>query len=112
MTYLAFDWMTYEKVPLDGGQFTYEAVGMRHYGITQLDCSHILFERDDESKVVSVQEDSEFTYKLLKTKIRAIGGATGLMDYFASCYGTDYDLWSSTPKHICDYAIDEMEGAR
>lgn len=38
---------------------------------------------------VKVEPDYSFTFKIMKTKIKAIGGAAGLCDFVKDCYTTD-----------------------
>ena len=118
MADITFEKGIYERIWLDDEHTscTYRQIGTKHYGMTLLDDSHILFERDGVSKRIYVERDvhHEFVYKLLKTKIRAIDGAAGLMNYFVSCFESVVDgtIWNHTIQAVADHAIDVMREAR
>lgn len=69
----------------------------------------ITITRDGKYKTVKVIECSDFVYKLQKTQIKAIGGATGLFEFldkhltenFATCWAYQ----------IMDHVIDVMKEA-
>lgn len=56
-------------------------------------------------KVIKVEETDEFVFKALKTKIKAIGGAEGLVDWMIK----DRDLFQCRIWKLLNYAYDEMK---
>ena len=63
----------------------------RNYTITYRDKYFIL--QDDDApfgepckKVIPVDDNSEFTYKILKRKFKAHNGAAGLFSFVVDCY--------------------------
>ena len=61
-------------------------------------------------KTVRVEDCSEFTYKLMKTKIKAAGGASGLLAFLERCE-TIADLFSCHVSRVYNYIFDEMKEA-
>lgn len=57
-------------------------------------------------KFVRVEDDSEYSYKLMKTKIKAAGGAEGLYDLMVRCI--DKHLGECLVEKILEYAFNEM----
>lgn len=61
-------------------------------------------------KIIRVDEDIEFTFKLQKTKIRAAGGASGLVAWMERLIEKDFGIcWVSK---ILNYAWFEMKEVR
>lgn len=56
-------------------------------------------------KVIKVEECDEFVFKALKTKIKAIGGAEGLVDWMIKDVGT----FECRIRQLLNYAWDEMK---
>ena len=56
-------------------------------------------------KVIKVEECDEFVFKALKTKIKAIGGAEGLVDWMIK----DVDTFDCRIRQLLNYAWDEMK---
>ncbi len=54
----------------------------------------IVLERNNIKRKVPVIDDSEFIFKVMATKIKAKGGAAGLLAFFEKCkkenFGTSY----------------------
>lgn len=70
----------YNKIPLDNGQIKHEHIG----DITTTYQFAVNYANDKiriDNKVYAVSEDREFAIKIMKTKIRAIDGAKGLMRF-------------------------------
>lgn len=55
-------------------------------------------------KVIKVEDNSEFVYKALKTKIKAIGGAEGLVDWMIK----DDDVFRCRIIKLLNYAWSNM----
>lgn len=62
--------------------------------------------RDFIKKVVNVEDDSEYVYKLMKTKIKARDGAEGLFNFIAGWYRDNFGL--SRIETILNYIMDNM----
>ena len=69
----------------------------------------ITITRDGKYKTVRVIECSDYVYKLQKTQIKAIGGATGLFKFIDDHLSEKFaECWAYT---IMDHAIDVMKEA-
>ena len=69
----------------------------------------ITITRDGKYKTVKVVECSDFVYKLQKTQIKAIGGATGLFEFIDEHLSEKFaECWAY---QIMDHAIDVMKEA-
>lgn len=44
----------------------------------------------NEIKRKAVKNDPEFTFKVMKTKIKAIGGINGLLNFIQNCINKDF----------------------
>lgn len=57
------------------------------------------FADHDSAGTYTVSNDHEYTYKILKTKVKAIGGAAGLYKHFVECINHDFavDSWVVSP---------------
>lgn len=72
----------YNRVPVDGGQFKYNEVGEEIINYTfDTDGNNIII---INGKRYRVEDEREFAIKILRTKIRAADGATGLIKFFMS----------------------------
>lgn len=73
----------------------------------------IIIERHDEQntgkKVFRVEENNEYVFKLLKTKILARGGAVGLCDFMRDIYGRGARSWTETILNYCYYNMREAK---
>lgn len=58
-------------------------------------------------KVIKVENCDDFVVKLLKTKIKAIGGAEGLIDWMQRC--KDENIMTSMVERVLNFAWDEMK---
>ena len=56
-------------------------------------------------KVINVEECDEFVFKALKTKIKAIGGAEGLVNWMVK----NADTFECRIRQLLNYAWDEMK---
>lgn len=65
---------------------------------------------DVEKKIIKVVNDSEYCYKLQKTQIRAIDGATGLYNFLKR--ETEHEGQSCFLRRVVEYAMDEMREAK
>lgn len=68
----------------------------------------ITFTRNGISKTVKVKEDFEYSYKLQKTQIKAVGGARGLYDFIQRHVIDNFAMVYVT--RLYNYVIDEMKG--
>lgn len=74
----------------------------------------LLVEKDTgdtwRKKAVRVEDCNEYTYKLLKTKIKAIGGAAGLHEFMKKCIEDKFG--ESLVNTILNYSFDTMREAK
>ena len=60
---------------------------------------------DSIKKVIKVEDCDGYVFKVLKTKIKAIGGAEGLVDWMIK----DQDLFECRIRQLLNYAWDKMK---
>lgn len=65
-------------------------------------------QKNGVKKWIRVEDESGYCFKLLKTKIKAAGGAEGLYRFLES----HQDFGSCFSKKILNYAFDEMREAK
>lgn len=59
-------------------------------------------------KAVRVEDDSEYTYKVMKTKIKAAGGSAGLLKFLEKCEKAT-DFFGCAVSAIYNEIIDNMK---
>lgn len=59
-------------------------------------------------KTVRVEDDFEYTYKVMKTKIKAAGGSAGLLKFLEQCEKAT-DFWGSMVSAVYNEIIDNMK---
>jgi hypothetical protein len=62
---------------------------------------------DFEKRVVRVEPCSDFAYKLMKTKIKADGGAVGLLSWLERCEKAT-DFCGALRSQVYNYIFDNM----
>lgn len=58
-------------------------------------------------KVIKVEDCDEYIFRVLKTKIKAIGGAEGLVNWMLQCQKENFMMCKV--KQVLNYAWDEMK---
>ncbi len=78
----------YNRVPVGNGQFRHDKVGetVTKYAFEVVDAATIRI----NGKCYRVEDDREFAIKVMKTKIKAIDGAKGLVKFLM---GETLDSW-------------------
>ena len=77
--------MNYYTTNLDGKSITFMASG--NYLIIQ---DNTIQTGQPCKKIVKVEDSNDYVYKVLKTKIKAQGGAKGLYDFFVKAYEENF----------------------
>lgn len=82
--------------------------GNEWYIVTQSNLIGV--QRNGIKKWVRVEDDTTYTYKLMKTKIKAAGGAVGLYKYLVRCINDDFALCNV--EKVLNYIFFEMREYR
>lgn len=76
----------FNKIPMEGGQIRHELVGETfiNWSISIYNDKNdlLVIGRNGEYKTVRVVSDGEWAVKVMKTRVRAMGGAMGLFNFF------------------------------
>lgn len=72
------------------------------------DNGRVIIQKQSATKVFRVDDDCEFVFKALKTKIKAIGGAAGLVNWMIQ----DKDFMSCRIVNLLNFAWDTMKVAK
>lgn len=105
---IEFEWKDYVYPPDEHGMTSVSRRvlrGIHKYSIDKIPGRNdlLVFTKDGQRKVVKIEDNREFTYKAMKTKIKAIGGAEGLYEFCSD------EFWDCHRRLICDHVIEKMK---
>lgn len=112
--YFAFTRGIYEKIVLeDGYSCKYKRIGEHFYEVELVNEELLKVTKDGVSKTILVRDEhDDYTYRCMKTYIRARDRAKGLFDTLAWCIHDNGEVWNSATLYtVCDHVIDTMKPA-